>query len=83
MGVDWRNPGGTIPWLLGRRAGVRESGQESEGCCTVLPWVPAKLMWARDLECAGVVLEGWQECLYHVPVCAVKVWGTKNALWCL
>ena len=42
MGVDWRNPGGTIPWLLGGRAGVRAGGQESEGCCTVLPWVPAE-----------------------------------------
>lgn len=42
MGVAWRNPGGTIPWLLGGRAGVRAGGQEAEGCCTVLPWVPAE-----------------------------------------
>lgn len=33
--VDWRNPGCTIPWLLGGRAGVGEGGQESEGCCAV------------------------------------------------
>lgn len=79
--VDWRNPGCTIPWLLGGRAGVGAGvgGMLRCGClgCQL------KLMWAGDLECAGVVLEGWKECLYHVPVCAIKRWVTKNALWCL
>ena len=45
-------------------------------CCGCLG-CQLKVMWARDLECAGVVLEGWQECLNHVPICAIKRWGTK------
>lgn len=35
VGVDWRNPGCTIPWLLGGRDGVGAGGQESEGCYAV------------------------------------------------
>lgn len=37
-----------------------------------------KLMWAGDLECAGMVLEGWKECPHHVPICAIKRWVTKK-----
>ena len=33
VGVDWRNPGCTIPWLLGGRAGVDVNGSHVLSQC--------------------------------------------------